>query len=257
VILGWWRRRRRRRWLERPTPSAWRPWLSALPFYERLSAEERTRLEATTRILAAEKTWEGCDGLVVTPEMKVVIAAQAALLVLEIEHDYYADVTSIVIFPTTYASPFERKDALGIASTGEQHLGEAWYRGPVVLAWDSALHGAHDPRDGHNLVWHEFAHRLDALDGFFDGTPPLDREADYEVWKQTFGGAYQRLRDDIEAGRPHVLDSYAATNEAEFFAVAVETFFERPRRLQREEPGLYDTLRAYFRQDPLARLNGS
>ncbi len=203
-------------------------------------------------MLVAEKTWEGCDGLVVTAEMKVVIAAQASLLILEIEHDFYADVTSILIFPTTYTSPFERFDSNGIATTGARHLGEAWYRGPVVLAWDNAQHGARHPRDGHNLVWHEFAHRLDALDGFFDGTPPLDREADYEAWKQALGGAFQRLRDDIEAGRPHVLDDYAATNEAEFFAVAVETFFEKPRRLKRAEPAVYDVLRAFFRQDPLA-----
>ncbi len=254
MIFGWLRRRRRRKLLAQSTPEAWRPWLDDQPFVQRLSADERSRLEAITRVLVAETIWEGGSGLQVTEEMKVVIASQAALLILEIEHDYFEDVTSVIVHPTTYESPFEQYNAHGVATEGEERLGEAHYRGPIMLAWDSAKHGPIDPRDGHNLVWHEFAHRLDALDGFFNGTPLLHRLAHYDEWRRVMTAAFEQLQDDAHDDRKSVFDHYGATNEAEFFAVAVETFFEKPQRLQREQPEVYDALRLYFRQDPLARL---
>jgi Mlc titration factor MtfA (ptsG expression regulator) len=254
VIFGWLRRRRRRKLLRRPFPPSWRGYLQTLPVYAHLDADEQSRLEGIARVLIAEKNWEGCGGLVVTDEMRVVIAAQAALLLLEIEHDYFDDVASILVFPTSYETPFETHVGDGIVGEGYAHQGEAWYRGPVVLAWDAARHGPIDPRDGHNLVLHEFAHHLDASNGFFDGTPLLDRRAAYKEWARVMNAAFERLQDDVDADRRTVLDPYGATNEAEFFAVATETFFEKPRRLARKHPELYEVLRSYYRQDPLQRL---
>jgi len=257
VIFAWLRRRRRSRLLTRPFPDAWRRHLTPLAFYASLDPDERERLERIAQVLVAEKNWEGCDGLVVTDEIRVVIAAQAALLILELEHDYYGDVASILVFPTSFETPFETHLENGIVGEGYEHQGEAWYRGPVALAWDSAQHGPIDPRDGHNLVLHEFAHHLDAGNGFFDGTPLLGRRADYDEWRRVMTEAYEQLQDDVDAGRRTVLDPYGATNEAEFFAVATETFFEKPRRLARRHPELYAVLRDYFRQDPLRRLERS
>ena len=257
MIGAWLRRRRRRKLLERPFPGAWRAYLESLPFYERLNKDERGRLERIAQVLIGEKNWEGCDGLVITDEIRVVIAAQAALLLLEIEHDYFEDVASILVFPTSFETPFETHMGDGIVGEGYEHGGEAWYRGPVILAWDAARHGPLDPRDGHNLVLHEFAHHLDASNGLFDGTPSLGRQAAYDEWRDVMTAAYEQLQDDVDAGRRTVLDAYGATDEAEFFAVATETFFEKPRRLQRKHPELYGVLRAYYRQDPLQRLAAS
>ncbi|MDJ0521668.1 MAG: zinc-dependent peptidase, partial [Planctomycetota bacterium] len=160
MIFGWLRRRRRKKLLAKPFPGAWRAHLESLAFYRLLDADERRRLEGIARVLMAEKSWEGCGGLTITDEMRVVISAQAALLLLEIEHDYFDDVSSILVFPTSYETPFETHVGDGIVGEGYTHHGEAWYRGPIVLAWDIARHGPIDPRDGHNLVLHEFAHHL-------------------------------------------------------------------------------------------------
>lgn len=255
MIFGWLRRRRRRRVLAAPVSRHWRSWLEELPFYATLDEDERTHLVAITRVLVAEKNWEGCSGLEMTEEIQVVIAAQAALLLLNLDHDHYADVESILVHPTSFESPYEWRDELGIVAEGVEQLGEAWYRGPVLLAWDSARHGTLDPLDGTNLVLHEFAHRLDFATGWIDGTPPLDGRVSPDAWSRVMTTAYEQLCEDADAERETVLDPYGANNEAEFFAVAVETFFERAVETRAAHPELYDLLARYFRQDPAARLD--
>jgi MtfA peptidase len=170
----------RRALLAEPFPEAWLPVLAALPFYRRLDPRGQQRIRDDLRVLIAEKNWEGCGGLVLTDEMRVTIAAQASLLLLNIEHEYYPHVKSILVYPSTYVHG------------GQQILGEAWFRGPVVLAWDSARHGAFDPRDGHNLVLHEFAHQLDLLDGLGDGTPPIRGGERYRQWVATMTAEFRR-----------------------------------------------------------------
>ena len=253
MILAWLRRRRRRRRLATPFPEAWRPWLEALPFHATLDDRERARLQDLVRILVAEKNWEGCSGLAMTAEIQVVIAAQAALLLLNLDQDDYEDVESILVHPTSFESPYPWRDEGGVVSEGVEHLGEAYYGGPVLLAWDSAQHGTLDPLDGTNLVLHEFAHRLDFADGWIDGTPPLCGRVTNEEWARVMTTAYEQLRADADAERETVMDHYGATDEAEFFAVAVETFFERGPEMRAAHADLYGILARYFRQDPAAR----
>jgi hypothetical protein len=253
MIFSWLRRRRRAKLLLEPFPDEWRPWLEALPFYAGLDEEERQRLHPILRVIVAEKTWEGCGGLDLTDEMRVTIAAQAALLLLGIEHEYYRRVHSILVYPSAYSTG-RAGGHTGIVGDDSVNAGEAWYRGPVILSWDAARHGAIDPKDGRNLVFHEFAHKLDMMDGFVNGTPPLHRREDYRVWSRIMTEEYRALTEAARKGRKTVLDRYGATNEAEFFAVATEAFFEKPVQMSRRHEGLYDLLRTYYRQDPLERL---
>ena len=140
-----------------------------------------------------------------------------------------------------------------VVREGQTNLGEAWLRGPVVLSWDDARHGALDPKDGHNLVFHEFAHKLDMLDGAADGTPPLTDQTQLRAWIQTMTREFLALRDDAESGRRTVLDTYGATNPAEFFAVATECFFEKAQQLRRRHLPVYELLKDYYQQDPAER----
>ena len=241
----------RKQLLERAFPSDWLSIVERLPFYRGLDERGRQRIRDDLRVLVAEKNWEGCGGLELTDEIRVTIAAQAALLLLNIEHDYYKHVQSILVYPSAYRT-MPQQGADGVVREGQANLGEAWRRGPVVLSWDAARHGALDPKDGHNLVLHEFAHKLDMLDGAADGTPPLADET-MARWVETMTREFQALRGAAESGRATVLDHYGATNPAEFFAVSTECFFEKARKLRARHPALYEVLRDYYQQNPADR----
>ncbi len=206
----------------------------------------------TLRVIVAEKNWEGCGGLEITDEIKVVIAAQAALLLIGIEHDHHRRARTILVYPSTYKVP--RREGEGIGGDSSHVAGQAWYRGPIILSWDAVEHGAWDPKDGHNLVFHEFAHKLDMLDGYVNGTPELHEREDYRIWAKIMTEEYRALRDGSGKSRAQVLDRYGATNEAEFFAVATESFFEKSLQMEKRHPDLYALLRDYYRQDPAERL---
>jgi len=233
-------------------PRRWKRYLAELPFYSSLGHKERLKLQDDARILIAEKSWEGCGGRRMTDRIKVVVAAQAALLILNLDHDFFRKVDSILVYPGTFMVPSEHQGRDGVmhADTGA-NLGLAAHRGPVVLSWEAVLEGARDPHDGRNVVLHEFAHKLDMLDEFADGTPPLSGREQYKAWSDIMGREYEKLCRS--GGRGGVLDSYGATDPAEFFAVATECFFEVPRRVKRLHPGLYGLLSRYYRQDPASR----
>lgn len=254
-MLEWWRERRREKIWETPFPAEHIVVLERdVKHYARLPEPARKRLRDLVQVFIVEKHWEGCGGLALTDAMKVVIAAQACMLVLELPHRLYENVESILVYPSTVLRParrlriFEAAGAI-IENEGTALLGEAHAQGTVVLAWDRVLR---DSRDGHNLVYHEFAHQLDMLDGDADGTPPLASHAERQRWHDVCERAFLRLRAHAERSEPTALDSYGATNEAEFFAVATEHFFDRPLALLHAEPELYDVLRAFYRQDPAA-----
>lgn len=254
MVFSWLKRRRRRKLLTWPFPREWLPHLDALPFYNSLTDRERARLRRDLRVIVHEKSWEGCGGLAVDDEIKVTIAAQAALLLLELDHEYYRRVESILVYPSTFVGPTREGGPGSMVLSSEQpSLGLAFHGGPVVLAWDSAHHGVLNPADGRNLVLHEFAHKLDMLDGFADGTPPLGKREAYESWLETMTREFRKLGEDADKGRRTLLDVYGATRPAEFFAVATECFFEKPRPMENKHPELYGVLKAYYGQDPAAR----
>lgn len=242
-----------------PFPAHWSAIVERhFPLYARLPEEDRKELQGHIQVFLSEKRFEGCGGLEVTEEMKVCIAAQACLLLLHRDTDYYPGLRSILVYPSTYFVKTTRHVGAGIME--ERHdsrLGEAWDSGAVVLAWDAVRAGAADPEDGHNVVFHEFAHQLDFEDGRTDGAPLLGAEVPwyrrknrYKAWARVLGVEYEKLRANVEAGGPSALDEYGATNPAEFFAVATEFFFERPREMQRRHPELYEELKRFYRQDP-------
>jgi Mlc titration factor MtfA (ptsG expression regulator) len=255
MIFSWLKRRRRRRLLATPFPDEWLKYLHAnVAHYAFLTPAEQTRLRDDLRVFIAEKHWEGCGGLTMTDEIKVTVAAQACLLVLGMEHDSYKRVLSILVYPKGYAATGEQVGRDGLVHEGGQgRLGEAWYRGPVILSWEDVREEGRHPCRGHNLVFHEFAHQLDMLDGAIDGTPPLKSGAQYRQWQEVMTAEYQRLIEQSEHGRATLLDQYGTTNEGEFFAVATECFFEKPVPMAHRHPRLYELLRDYYRQDPAKR----
>ena len=227
-----------------------------LAVWPTLDAGEQQRLLAVADELLSRKRWEAARGFALDDTVRVVIAAQAALLVLGLSTDHYRLVSGIVVHPTTVETTGVRPgpstgtvtadplSVLGLAQSG---------RGPVVLAWDEALAGAHRAQPGYDVVLHEFAHKLDMLDGTIDGTPLLPRDLRAD-WVRVCTGVYE----DLVAGRPRPpMRWYGATNPGEFFAVATEVFFGLPHELATLEPELYDVLRRFYRQDPAARTAAS
>jgi Mlc titration factor MtfA (ptsG expression regulator) len=202
-------------------------------------------------VFLAEKRFVGCADLKVTDLMRVTIAAQACVLLLNRSADYFPFLREILVYPGAFVVERLHVDPLGLHNDLSRVLaGESSSRGQVVLSWDDALAGAANADDGRNVVIHEFAHQLDQEFGHANGAPQLARREDYSRWSQALADAYARLRAQLSHGLPTTLDPYAATDPAEFFAVACEHFFERPAELQRAEPALYAQLSAYFELDP-------
>jgi Mlc titration factor MtfA (ptsG expression regulator) len=250
---------RRRRLRSSPFPEQWlRIIQDRCLFYRRLSDDDRHELQGHIRVFLAEKQFEGCGGFVVEEEHKVCIAAQACLLLLHRETDYYPDLLTILIYPTMYVVPTTRHVGGGIMQErNESRLGESWREGAVVLAWDAVNSGLAETAGSHNVVLHEFAHQLDYEDGFADGAPLLgygeslsERRRRYAEWSRVMQEEYGRLRSWVERGQPDVLREYGATNPAEFFAVATESFFCNPRELREQHAALYEQMSWYYRQNP-------
>jgi hypothetical protein len=246
-------------WRRRKTlPEGWEQiTAAAVAHWELLDDEERARMGELMTRLVTKKRWESSRGFDLSDEIRVVIAAQASLLILGLDLDCYRDVTSIIVHPTTMVLRHPRPGpAAGTMSDAPLPiLGQAHdRRGPVIIAWDAARAGARHPERGHNVVLHEFAHKLDMLDNLIDGTPPLRDRAARERWVRVCTAEYRLLRRG-EGGR--VLSPYAGVNPGEFFAVATEVFFSRPVELAAEKPELYEVLRDFYRQDPAARALGT
>lgn len=242
----WWRRRQRERLANLPLPSAWREELERWESYRRVPQALRPRLEALVRIFLAEKQFVGCNGVVVTDEMRVAIAFQACLLVLGIDEHVFDELRTILVYPDEFVVQ-ESWDEDGIVTEGESVLsGQAWDTSRIILSWRDV----EEAGDGYNVVLHEFAHYLDEEAGAINGAPRLATPADHDRWSQVMQQAFEELRARAEAGEETFLDPYGAHDEAEFFAVATETFFELPQELAAEHPALYAELKAYYRLDP-------
>jgi Mlc titration factor MtfA (ptsG expression regulator) len=237
-----------------PFPPAWRAVIEErfVPLAT-LDDDERSRLEVLTRELIDRKNWEAAKDFTVTEDMQVTVAVHAALLILELDHSYYKGVSAIIMHPTTMVLTGERAGpASGVVTNAPmQILGQANLNGPITIAWDSVTHEARHPERGHNVVYHEFAHKLDMLNGSADGVPPLSSRDEYEGWNRVCTHEYELLHSSPIAS--HLLRDYAGVNPAEFFAVITEVFFDKPKDMKHHKRELYDVLAAFYRQDPASR----
>lgn len=260
MIFDWLRDRRRRELQTEEFPESWDAIMAANVYHVRsLNEQQKTRLRRLVQVFVSEKNWEACGGLeTVTEDMKVTIAAQASLLVIGLDEEIYFDhVLSILVYPHAYIAPNTRIGRAGlILQEGQVRQGEAWYRGPVILSWEDTLAGGRLESPGHNLVLHEFAHQLDMMNGrVVDGTPLLESDQQLARWARVMEPEYLQLVETCKKGQRGFIDCYGATNEAEFFAVLTETFFERPQPLRSHHPDVYELLRDYFHVDPAEWLN--
>lgn len=253
LLPNFFKRRRRKQLRARPFPSTWRSAIErSVAFFSRLPANDQTELLGHVQVFLAEKRFEGCAGVVITDTIRVVIAAQACLLLLRRKTDYFPRLITILVYPSTYIAREERPLSPNITWEGQEHrLGETGRQlGSLVLAWDAVEAGAADSSDGRNVVFHEFAHQLDYEDYTTDGVPLLGSREQQLTWSTVMRVEFAALRAADETGIPTLLDRYGATNPAEFFAVTVEAFFERPKAMQFRHPRMYAELQRYFQQDP-------
>jgi Mlc titration factor MtfA (ptsG expression regulator) len=253
-----WKEQRRKKLASVPFPLEWKRMVEMhCPFHVKLPEPDRTELEGHIKVFLAEKKFEGCGGLIITDEIKVCIAAQACLLLLHRDTDCYPALRTILVYPSSYFAPTTRHIGSGVFEESHQaRAGESWREGVVVLAWDEVCKDTIASGQT-NVVLHEFAHQLDWEDGRADGAPILGngesyamRKTRYETWKRVMGAEYEQLRAKVQSGESGVLRDYGATNPAEFFAVATESFFVNPQELQRSHAELYAELKWYYRQDP-------
>jgi Mlc titration factor MtfA (ptsG expression regulator) len=244
--------RRRKRLRSRPFPEAWREILERrVPYVRLLPRELRRQLEQHIQVFIAEKSFVGCDGLEISDEVRVTIAAQACLLILDRRTDYYPGLTQILVYPGAFVIERLRAEPSGVLQEQRHALsGESWTHGQVVISWEDALEGAAIVDDGRNVVIHEFAHQLDQQKGYANGAPWLGRRDRYARWSQVMLEEFARLQQQAAIGEPSLFSYYGASSPAEFFAVVSEVFFEQPRDMAALHPALYAELRNFYRVDP-------
>jgi len=258
MFFNFFHNRRRRRWLAEREPSTWEEWLRTNVWqYRHMVAEQQAKIRRFVRVLIQEKEWAGGSDLLVTDEMRVTIAGQAALATLGFEKPYYFDrLKTIIVYPATFSGRPASSSDLLLGELGQPtphfdaRTGEAWRGGPIILSWEAVLSEGQHARPGRNVVLHEFAHHMDGLDGRTDGAPPLT-DFDFEKkWYQVTEAEYKRLLGFAQRGEATLLNHYGATNQAEFFAVATECFFTQPHELATEHSDLFAVLTRLFGQDP-------
>jgi Mlc titration factor MtfA (ptsG expression regulator) len=254
VTFGFLKERQRKRLKARPFPNEWLKIIkSRVAFFVRLPATDQDELLDHIQVFLAEKRFEGCAGLEIDDEIQVTIAVQACLLLLHRKTDYFPQLLTILVYPSTYLVDEQRPVEGPVWEEGKMfRLGETGRTmGSMVLAWDAVKSGAADPSDGKNVVLHEFAHQLDYENFAADGAPALATREQQMSWREVMRTEFASLRAADDSGIPTLLDTYGATNPAEFFAVSVEAFFERPSALRSRHPKLYAELQRYFNQSPI------
>ena len=215
-----------------------------VPFYKHLPTDAQNQLHGLVNVFINEKKFEGCAGQQITDEVKITIAAQACILLLNRKTKFYPKLKTIYVYPDTYVAKDQNDNP-------NARLGESWQNGPIVLAWNSVTGGANNIHDGKNVVFHEFSHRLDQEDGTADGAPILENRSCYKSWAKILGSEFENLQKKALKRRKSVIGKYGATHPAEFFAVATEAFFEKPKQMHKKQPELYDELKSYYKTDPL------
>ena len=255
------KKRRRQALREQPFPAAWTSILETnVAYYSLLPVADQRELDGHISVFLSEKNFEGCGGIEMTDEIRVTIAAFACILLLHRDTDYYPRLVSILVYPRPFVAETTTKGPGKTVIRGEEvRVGESWNVGAVILAWSDVTHSIKYPHDGHNVIFHEFAHQLDAENAAADGFPLVEDEDVAEEWSRAFTQAYEKFLDDLDEGLDTLIDEYGAGSPSEFFAVVTETFFELPIELQEQDPKLYDALKHFFQQDPatLMRAQGN
>ena len=236
--------------------SIWHRVVRAAPVLLALDHIEERKLRKLTSLFLREKTISSAGGFSLEEWMRVLIAAQACLLILNIDNglEYFDGWHEVIVYPDAFKVNRLQRDSSGVVHEADQHLaGEAWSRGPVVLSWRSIISASYAHDVGSNVVLHEFAHKLDMLNGPADGLPPLHRTMRVANWTLAFTDGYTHLCHQLTHHHSTQIDPYGATSPAEFFAVVSEEFLEAPQRLQDAYPAVYEQLTLFYRQDPVSR----
>jgi Mlc titration factor MtfA (ptsG expression regulator) len=238
-----------------PIPDeSWHKLMHEADIFRGLTSVDRVHLRELATLFLHRKAFSAAQGLELTTDILLAVAAQACLLILKLELDYYDGWVEVILYPGAFKVCRDVSEG-GVVTQDAGHLaGESWQRGPVVLSWETAASDLAGHHSGHNVVMHEFAHKLDSLDGSANGIPPLHAGMVRKQWTQVFTSAFDALRSQLDHHRPHGIDAYAATSPAEFFAVVTETFFTAPATLQHHFPAVYEQLALFYRQDPKSRL---
>lgn len=250
--VGFWPRLRLRSIVSKPFPAAWRETVSKrLPFFKLFPEELQKRFENQIKVFVNDKQFIGCAGQKIDDEIRITIAAQACLLILNRSTNPYQKLNAVLVYPSTFVATRQVRDELGLVSTTQTAmLGESWSQGKVVLAWDNVEAGARNLTDGQNVVLHEFAHQLDNESGAHNGAPVLTTSGAYQSWAHVLTDEFQQLQKKAARGRQGLIDHYGATNPAEFFAVTTETFFERPKEMYHSHRELFEELARFYKLDP-------
>ena len=235
-----------------PFPAEWVTIVeNNIAVYRSLPMALRLQLRTLIKQFLHQKHFTGAGGLEITDEIRVTIAAEACMLLLNRKTNVYPALRFIIVYPTAFVVNRAQGDVDGIVSEGRRGLlGESWSNGKVILAWDNVLHGSSNFADGQNVVLHEFAHQLDSESGNTNGAPILVGKNCLRTWASTLSEEFDELQKDAWEGRKSLIDHYGATNPAEFFAVSTETFFEKPRQMARHHAELFEVLKCYYRIDP-------
>jgi MtfA peptidase len=244
---------KRKQLKKKPFPKAWRQIIRKnVPFFKNMPADLQLQLKGHMQVFLAEKKFFGQDGLEMNDEIRITIAAQACLLILNRKTNYFEKLHSVYVLPTAFVDNSGHTDTMGVWHDRQRVLlGESWGTGKVILSWQHTKAGAADDKDGHNLIIHEFAHQLDQENGNANGAPWLASKRQYKDWYRIMSREFKLHCLAVKQKRKTLIDYYGATNEAEFFAVASETFFERAEEMKAQQPMLFNQLKHYYRVDPL------
>lgn len=256
VISAWlaitqFRRHQREKLFRKPLPTELINILETnVPLYKVLPPELRQELHGCINLFLDEKEFIGCAGMQITDEVRLTIAGNASILLLKRDPPRYTGFTSILVYPETYVADETEYDGLVEVRQQSARAGESWHRGPVVLAWENIMHDRLEHNRGHNVILHEFAHKLDEENEIMDGLPILRNSRDYKEWAEVLRKEYDELQHRVHTGSNTVLDDYATVSPPEFFAVATETFFGKPVQMKTRLPELYEQLRKFYDLDP-------
>ena len=256
VLLIWWgrlqlRKRRREQLRRQPAPARVLEVLQQnVGLYSWLPDDLRTELHGLINVFLAEKQFVGCDGLVVSDEMEITIAALACILLLNRPTTFFPGFSTILVYPDAYIATEVSYDGQVEIQRETTRAGESWHRGPVILSWADVQRGASHVGDGYNVVLHEFAHKLDEENGGNNGLPVLSEQGHYADWATVLGREFRSLEKRVASRSNRVIDEYGLTSPPEFFAVATESFFEKPVAMKSQLPELYQQLSTFYRLDP-------